>query len=45
MRPIVSLDKQWIADHCAIREDEAEVSHVNFAVLDSFLAHLAIQIN
>ena len=45
VRPIVSLDKQWIADHCAIREDEAEVSHVNFAVLDSFLAHLAIQIN
>ena len=42
VRPIVSLDKQWIADHCGIREDEAEVSHVNFALLDSFLARLAI---
>ena len=24
VRPIVSLDKQWIADHCGIREDEAQ---------------------
>ena len=29
VRPIVSLDKQWIADHCGILEEEAEVSHVN----------------
>ena len=24
VRPIVSLDKQWIADHCGIRVDEAQ---------------------
>ena len=36
VRPIVSLDKQWIADHCGILEEEAEVSHVNFTLFDSF---------
>ena len=30
VRPIASLDKQWIADHCGIREEEAEVRKMYF---------------
>ena len=30
VRPIASLDKQWIADNCGIREEEAEVRIIYF---------------
>ena len=30
VRPIASLDKQWIAVHCGIREEEAEVRQIFF---------------
>ena len=30
VRPIASLDKQWIAVHCGIREEEAEVMQMYF---------------
>ena len=31
VRPIASLDKQWIANHCGIREEEAEVRKMYFS--------------